>query len=163
MNLDSLYNGTMTTTETEYLASQKDSTIPRNDERKMLCFAQEVDPVWEAREKRRKSLQEYQQKQKKEAKQQFQLASSSDISHLDDSEEVPEDLAEEYVCDCESTEYQKERKRVFVAVEEREDDPLPYQFHHVRDGERKGKESVYLALTDLIGIGLSFPAPLKLL
>ena len=75
--------------------------------------------------KRRKSLQEYQQKQKKEAEQ-FQLTSSSSISHLDDSEEVPEDLTEEYVCDRESTEYQKGRKRVFVAVEEREDDPLPY-------------------------------------
>ena len=103
MNLDSLYNVTMTTKETEYLTSQKDSTIPRNDKRKMLCFAREVDPVWEAQEKRRKSLQEYQHKQKKEAEQQFQLTSSSDISHLDDSEEVPEDLTEEYVCDREST------------------------------------------------------------
>ena len=41
------------------------------------------------------------------------------------------------------------------------DDPLPLCFRHVRNSERKVKDSIYLAITDLIGIGLSIPETQK--
>ena len=40
-------------------------------------------------------------------------------------------------------------------------DPLPLCFRHVRNSERKVKDSIYLALTDLIGIELSIPEAQK--
>ena len=52
-------------------------------------------------------------------------------------------------------------RRTFVINSESEVDPLPLQFRHARDSERKVKDSVYLAITDLIGIGLSIPEAQK--
>ena len=40
-------------------------------------------------------------------------------------------------------------------------DPLPLEFRHVRNSERKVKDSIYHAITDLIGIGLSIPEAQK--
>ena len=53
------------------------------------------------------------------------------------------------------------KKRHFVVQAENVLDPLPQKYRHVRDSERKVKDSVYLAITDLIGIGLSVPEAQK--
>ena len=63
--LEDYYGVKMSSAEHHYFRSQKDSTIARNDSRKILCFAKktDVDPVWMSQEVRKAKLEKYQEKQ----------------------------------------------------------------------------------------------------
>ena len=49
----------------------------------------------------------------------------------------------------------KKRRRSYIALPEDENDPLPSEMRYVRTSEKKVRDEIYLALTDLLGIGLS--------
>ena len=64
----------MSKAEIDYLANQKDTSIPRTSEKKLLGFPKknDIDPVWEKQETRREKYAEYAEKKKEEQSQQFQ-------------------------------------------------------------------------------------------
>ena len=157
----------MSPAEHEYLNSQMDSNIARHDKRKILCLAKmnDVDPVWLEQEARKAKLSLYQEKQKEGAEEQFKRV-EQDEETIDDVDNIDPDYKDDdstvgveavnVTGDINQIRTQK-RKRSFVQQAERLHDPLPLKFRHVRNSERKVKDSIYLAITDLIGIGLSIP------
>ena len=49
----------------------------------------------------------------------------------------------------------KKRRHSYIAVPEDENDPLPSTVRYIRTSEKKVRDKIFLALTDLLGIGLS--------
>ena len=152
----------MSKTEYDYLRSQVDSSVSRSDVKKILCFAKtsDPDPVWVEQERRKEKLKKYEDKKRLEAKELLDLetlsedagfTSTEDVDDVDSTHEVVENTILEEKCDINK---KKTNKRSFVINEDNQD-PLPATYRHVRDSERKVKDSIYLAITDLIGIGLS--------
>ena len=121
----------MSKAEIDYLENQKDTSIARTSERKLLCFPKknDIDPVWEKQETRREKYAEYAEKKKEEQSQQFQQESyelSSDKENFDTDFEN-----ENLDVDAESAENEqnlsscsKKRWRSYIAVPEDEDDLL---------------------------------------
>ena len=55
----------------------------------------------------------------------------------------------------------RKRRGDFVVQTKELNDPLPLCLRHVRNSEKKVKVCIYLAITNLIGIGLSIPEAQK--
>ena len=53
------------------------------------------------------------------------------------------------------------RKKIYKKLPENPNDPLPFEFCHVRSGERLVQDKFYLAAADLVGEGLSVRESLK--
>ena len=145
-----------------------DSEVARSDKRKILCFAKknDIDPVWVEQQEKKFKLNKYQEKQRLEAEE-LQKTVAGDVGEDDNKDDpnfeinlnvVVEDVEEGP--DVNQNTKQK-RKRDFVIQKEKLNDPLPVKFRHVRNSERKVKDTIYLAITDLIGIGQSIPEAQK--
>ena len=158
----------MSSAEHEYLKSQMDSDMARTDRMKILCFAKsnDLDPAWVKQQEIKSKLEVYQQKQTLDQIETFRKVAGDTDDVVDDNvhdqdfldkAEVPQDN----MTFDENQNRRQKRKREFVAQVENQDDPFPPNFRHVRDSERKVKDSIYLAITDLIGIGLSIPEAQK--
>ena len=122
-----------------------------------ICYprANAIDPIWESQQKRRESREAYQQRQIREASDQFQTSSESDMD-IDNGARQGTSYDEDFIPgDLDEEAQQTSKKQKIFLMNERENDPFPPQCRHVRDSERNVKECIYLALTDLIGIGLS--------
>ena len=63
----------MSKAEIDYLENQKDTSIARTSEKKLLCFPKknDIDPVWEKQENRREKYTEYAEKRKKNSPNNF--------------------------------------------------------------------------------------------
>ena len=149
----------MSKAEQDYLKSQTDSAIKRNYVKKIICFAKpsDLDPVWLEQEKRKQKLKKYEDKKRLEAQELFETVTGDAGEDIDDGVDSSylefENTAGEEECDVNQNKT-SQRRRTFVIIEDNQD-PLPANYRHVRDSERKVKDSIYLAITDLIGIGLS--------
>lgn len=148
-------------------------------ERKMEC-GRGVDPVWHQammkKQRERERLEAYREKRDD----QFQFKSIKDIEEMltedgsfcySSEEEEPQskrqraDNVEEEYGDhlseatleerVEEDGRKKKRKRKFVQAVTDESDPMPPQYRHLRESERKVKDKVLIAIGNLVGEGLS--------
>ena len=150
-------------------------------ERKMEC-GRGVDPVWHQammrKQRERERLEEYREKRDN----QFQFKSIQDIEEMltedgsffySSEEEGPpakkqrgeDDMEEEedggqfsettLVERAQEDVTSKKRKKKFVQALTDQSDPLPHQYRHLRESERKVKDKVLIAVGNLIGEGLS--------
>ena len=149
----------MSSDEFKYLESQL-SDIPRNQ--KMVCFPKknQIDPVWADQQERKEKLSTYQEKQKRDAADLFAVQTTSTESDEDDyfgdpdyDECISEVEVRQEPLDQETV--SGRRRRQYQPIPEREDDMLPMEMRHVRHSEKVVRDEIYLATTDLIGIGLS--------
>ena len=148
-------------------------------ERKMEC-GRGVDPVWHQammkKQRERERLEAYREKRDD----QFQFKSIKDIEEMltedgsfcySSEEEEPQskrqraDNVEEEYGDhlseatleerVEEDGRKKKRKRKFVQAVTDKSDPMPPQYRHLRESERKVKDKVLIAIGNLVGEGLS--------
>ena len=148
-------------------------------ERKMEC-GRGVDPVWHQammkKQRERERLEAYREKRDD----QFQFKSIKDIEEMltedgsfcySSEEEEPQskrqradNVEEEYGDHLSETTLEerveedgrkKKRKRKFVQAVTDESDPMPPQYRHLRESERKVKDKVLIAIGNLVGEGLS--------
>ena len=168
--LEEEYGVKMSSSEKDYLVSQLDSTIARNNAMKIVCFANknDIDPAWLEQEDRKAKRDRYYNKQKQEMIDIFSTVSEKDdeqdmsveSDNSDEDFEIPKGV-NEVAGSSENNSCGLKRKWKFVQKEDKHNDPITPPFRHVRDSERKVKDSVYLAITDLIEIGLSIPEAQK--
>ena len=164
-SLENQFGVKMSEAEYQYLESQLDHTVQRTDSKKMICFAKDtlsnIDDLWLRQQVRQDKRVKYHEKLISEELTQFDVVDFSTASSINDLDKDDEDLQLENQSTIqesnkiESSSQLDKRKRKFVDTIDDENDPLPSEFRHVRTSERKVKDSIYLAITDLIGIGLS--------
>ena len=163
---------TMSSREFEYLESQRDDKIPRQD--KIKCFPKEmnVDPAWQKQQDRLKKRAEYEQKQREEMShfntQGTYKSEESDDGGSDEGDDddftpmcVEEKVGTSHSVDDETTTCRKRKRRAYSSCKPKSGDPLPDEMRWARYSERNIREEIYLALSDLIGIGLSVKEALQ--
>lgn len=134
--------------------------------RKMECD-HGVDPVWYASVMKRQRLKELSTESKKKQDEAFLFRNLNEIDELISGSESAEshsphssqsEAEEEILVEEPST----SKKRKFVAERDSSSqDPLPCQFRHIRDSERKVLDAVYYTCASLAGEGLSVNESVK--
>ena len=76
----------MSKAEHAYLKSQTDSSVPRSDKSKILCFAttSDLDPVWVEQEINKTKLETYQEKQTPDTKESQRIVQGDAGDNIDD-------------------------------------------------------------------------------
>ena len=156
----------MSKAEHDYLRSQTDSKVTRSDKSKILCFAKDsdLDPAWVQQEIKKNKSKAYQEKQTldtQESQRTVQGDAGEDLDNEDDQNFEDDILTVSFDSAEFNQNTKRKRRREFVVQTEELNDPLPLCFRHVRNSERKVKDCICLAITDLIGIGLSIPEAQK--
>ena len=152
----------MTDVDFQYYQDQK-------TDRKMTC-ERGVDPVWYETIMRSQRQKEREEKYRSERDQQFQYKSIDKIRELliqsgeitdssSDKEQVEqgelvEQSEEQVECD-ERGEPKRKKRRFSGVVDVNTDDLMPDKYQHIRISERKVRPEFYLAVANLIGLGLS--------
>ena len=112
---------------------------------------------------KKQSLASYQEKQLQEVAKMFKKKGLDCMDNTNDEEDYSGDPDyEEYFKEVQAGQPMElgegsgnTKRRMYKPVPEIVDDPLPMDMRHVRHSERSVRDEIYLATTDLIGIGLS--------
>ena len=134
-------------------------------ERKMECN-NGVDPVWFTAVMRRQRKLEWEEAQRLEMETRFNFKSLDEIeaslteqgvalSSTDTSVDTPGNTPSKRPRTGLHQEQEKAVRRLYVNADDNNNDPLPLEYRHLRDSERKVKDKVYTTVAALVGIGLS--------
>ena len=156
MNCRTEWGVTMSENEHRYYEDQKGPRLMECDKG--------VDPVWYAAMMRKQRKRELQEEYTQERDGQFAFKDLDTITNMltdhgvvvtdtDTSIETP--VKQQAAQSSSEPSKEAKKRRLFVDTPEVGNDSLPGKFCHVRDSERKVKDSLYLTLSSLVGKGLS--------
>ena len=164
--LESASGVTMSANEYAFLESQRNAEIPRHLKLQCIPSQENINPVWANKQQDRLQKRLAYEETVREETESCTISTWDDDCSAYDTDES--DMSTETETTFEPTTSttttsasSKRKRRQYLPCDPNMDDGLPEEMRYVRNSERDVREEIYLAATDLIGIGLSPREALK--